>query len=356
MELKKRMNAFIQLGEIITCFLSNTKNNILADKYAEKLRQAIAKSHYQNGWFTEENVRKALFSISLMLEKEKMEQWLTAYEHQFISNKGNKKVGVIMAGNIPLVGFHDMLCVLISENIFVGKLSSSDSILISLLAEILIEINADFKDKIVFTDNRLPAIDAVIATGSNNSSRYFDYYFKKYPHIIRKNRTSVAVLNGAENANDLALLGEDVFSYFGLGCRNVSKLFFPKDYNVNLLYEAFYSFNSVINNHKYANNYDYNKTIYLMRQDIFLDNNFLILKEDKSFASPVAVLFFEYYSDEKSLNEKLIFEKENIQCCLSAEKNKFSTLKFGTSQQPELWDYADGVDTLKFLLSDDFVR
>ncbi|MEO6882461.1 MAG: acyl-CoA reductase [Bacteroidia bacterium] len=352
MELKKRLAAFSELSDILRHFLLTEKNNFSNQKYAEKLDAAIARSFFVNGWFTESNVKKALFSIAEMLRKEKLEKWIFPYQNQIETYIGNKNVGVIMAGNIPMVGFHDMICVLVSGNNFIGKLSSSDTVLIPLLAEILTELEPDFKNKILFTEGRLPSIDAVIATGSNNSSRYFDYYFGKYPHIIRKNRTSVAVLDGTEAANDLALLGEDVFSYFGLGCRNVSKLFFPEGYNVNLLFESFFEFNFVINNHKYANNYDYNKTIYLMRLEPVFDNNFLILKEDKNFASPVAVLFYEHYSDEKSLFEKIAFQKENIQCCVTAEKNNFSKLKFGTTQQPELWDYADDVDTLKFLLSD----
>ena len=254
-----------------------------------------------------------------------------------------------MAGNIPLVGFHDFLSVLLIGDHFVGKLSSNDNILLPFLAEELINIQPEFSNRIEFTKDRLPQFDKVIATGSNNTARYFEYYFKDKPHIIRKNRNSVAVLQGNETNEQLKALGEDIFQYFGLGCRNVSKLFVPKGYNFDVFFEAMYAYRDVINHHKYANNYDYNKAVYLMSSVKLLDNAFLLLKEDLNFSSPIGTLFYEFYSDEVQLQNRVKQEEENIQCIVGT--HKFSEVDFGKAQHPELTEYADGVDTIKFLIS-----
>ena len=219
------------------------------------------------------------------------------------------------------------------------------------ISKILITIEPEFAGYIEFTEGQLKNIDAVIATGSNNSARYFEYYFGKYPNIIRKNRNSVAVLNGNENVNNLRLLGNDVFQYFGLGCRNVSKLFVPKGYKFDTFYESIFDFKDVVNNNKYANNYDYNKTVYLMSSNpTLLDNDFLLLKEDASYSSPIGVLFYEYYDDLNLLNQKLKSDKEQIQCVVSNSPEIKNSVLFGTAQCPQLSDYADGIDTMKFLI------
>jgi len=244
-----------------------------------------------------------------------------------------------------------MLCVLLSGNKFLGKLSSEDKLLLPFLAKILVDIEPGFAEFIDFTDGQLKGMDAVIATGSNNSARYFEHYFGKYPHIIRKNRNSVAVLNGREKKQELAELGKDVFRYFGLGCRNVSKLFVPRNYNFNDFYEAIFEQKEIVNNNKYANNYDYNKTVYLMSNDPgLLDNNFLLLKQDQRYSSPIGVLFYEFYDQITELNARLEKDKDQIQCIVSNDPQVADAIPLGTAQCPGLSDYADGVDTMSFLV------
>lgn len=353
MEIKKKIESFCKLGQFLQQFETETLINSdlkeLNDLFYDRFQDLIKKQYHYNGWFTEQNVRTAINSIAKTLNKEQLETWLSKYKD--IVKKSSKRVGVIMAGNIPMVGFHDFLCVLMSGNIFIGKASSDDKYLLPFISEVLIKIEPDLKDFIFFTDSQLRNIDAVIATGSNNSSRYFDYYFGKYPHIIRKNRASVAVLNGKESEGDLENLGKDIFQYFGLGCRNVSKVYVPKGYDFDKFFKAIYAFKDVVNNNKYGNNYDYNKTIYLMNTTKLLENGFLLLKEDQGIVSPVAVLYYEYYSDKKTLLEKLRVNSSAVQCIVSNDKVIQSAVPFGKAQYPELFEYADGVDTMKFCLA-----
>src|SRR5699024_7154139 len=245
-----------------------------------------------------------------------------------------------MAGNIPLVGFHDFVCVLLSGHDALVKQSSKDKHLLPCLHKFLVSQDEGFSEMVEFKDEQLKHFDAVIATGSNNTARYFEYYFAEHPHIIRKNRNSVAILNGDESEKELKALGEDIFRYFGLGCRNVSKLFVPKGYDFESFFKAIYEWKPLINHHKYANNYDYNKAVYLMSEFKMLDNGFLILKEEEIYASPIACLFYEHYESASSLRQKLQRDKENIQCVLRA-KGETGTLSFGESQRPQLTDYAD---------------
>jgi hypothetical protein len=254
-----------------------------------------------------------------------------------------------MAGNIPLVGFHDFLSVLISGHNIVVKQSSNDKHLMPYLAKYLEHVEPGFKDKIAFTEEKLEGFDAVIATGSDNTARYFEYYFKDVPSIIRKNRNSIAVLTGNESKEELEALSDDIFRYYGLGCRNVSKLFVPKNYEFKDFFEAIYKWHPIINQAKYANNYDYNKAVYLMSEFEMLENGFMMIKEDSSYSSPIATLFYEHYESEQQLKEKLDSDKENIQCVVAYNYDK-SEIKFGQTHNPELWDYADDVDTIEFLL------
>jgi len=300
-----------------------------------------------NAWFTPPNILKAVNSIGEMLNSADLTTWLKNYE---VNEGAPKKVGLILAGNIPLVGFHDVLCVLITGNFAMIKASSQDARLIKYLLELLCCIDPVFKDRYSFTE-RLADFDAVIATGSNNTSRYFEYYFGKVPNIIRKNRSSVAVLTAETTTEQLFALGHDIFNYFGLGCRNVSKLLVPQDYNFNRFFESIEVYNDIINHNKYNNNYFYNKSIYLVNSDKHLDNNFLLLKEDTRQASPLAVLYFEYYVDIAAVEAKLNTDGEQIQCVVSHIPLNISSqvVDFGESQQPKLWDYADRVDTMAFL-------
>jgi hypothetical protein len=308
------------------------------------LKNAMESAQNNNGWFTQEEVNRAVLALHKMLNPQDMQSW---FENIQIPEEP-KRVGLILAGNIPLVGFHDVLSVLSSGNIALIKLSSSDDKLLPLILAKLVEIEPLLKERVVYVD-RLKDFDAVIATGSNNTSRYFEYYFGKVPNIIRKNRSSVAVLTGQETTEEIAALGHDIFDYFGLGCRNVSKLYIPLDYDIKNFFEPIESFKGIINHFKYNNNYDYNKSIYLVNLAQHFDNGFLLLKEDTAMSSPLAVLYFERYADLNAVNEILEKEKEQIQCVVSKAQLAMSTVDFGEGQYPKLWDYADNVNTIEFL-------
>jgi len=312
----------------------------------EHLTDVINNELHYNAWFTPENVRKAVTAIGQMLNSADLEIWLSKYSF----NSANKKVGLILAGNIPMVGFHDVLCVLASGNHALIKASSQDNHLIKYVLEKLVEIDNRFAGQFSFIE-RLADFDAVIATGSNNTSRYFDYYFGKVPNIIRKNRNSIAVLTGNETAEQLHNLGHDIFDYYGLGCRNVSKLLVPGGYNFNFFFESIQDYETIIHHHKYNNNYDYNKSIYLVNRDEHLDNGFLLVKKDERLTSPLAVLFYNNYTDLPAAEQMINAESEKIQCVVSAEALKVDDqlVNFGESQQPKLWGYADGIDTMEFL-------
>ena len=339
----KTFIAFVKLGTFLTNFCSSNTNE---DNWSQKLNDAITLAGHHNGWFTKENILFSLKNWSELLTKESLKQWLSTYN---IEANTPKKVAIIMAGNIPLVGFHDFLATLITGNSVMVKSSSNDKVLLPFLAAYLIDIEPSLKENIHFTENKLENFDAVIATGSNNTARYFEHYFSKGPNIIRKNRNSVAVLTGEESTEELKALGEDIFRYYGLGCRSVSKLFVPKDYDFTLFFESVYNYNPIINQAKYANNYDYNKAVYLMSEFKILENGFLMLKEDESYASPIASLFYEYYDSVEGLKKNLINESEKIQCIVA--KGIFDNeIPFGETQKPNLGDYADGIDTVEFLL------
>jgi hypothetical protein len=311
-------------------------------------KQIIASARNSNAWFTESEVYKALNSLSQMLNEADLTRW---FRNIKITNDP-QKVGLILAGNIPLVGFHDVLCVLATGNIALIKLSSSDDKLLPAVLKQLCLIEPILEKHIVYVD-RLKDFQAVIATGSNNTSRYFDYYFGKVPNIIRKNRTSVAVLTGDESVYEIAALGHDLFDYFGLGCRNVSKVFLPDNYDVKELFEPLEQYNDIINHFKYNNNYDYNKSIYLVNSAKHFDNGFLLLKEDLGYSSPLAVLYFERYANLKEVEFLINQNEHNLQCVVTKQalQINMATLNFGESQHPKLWDYADNVDTIAFLNS-----
>lgn len=351
MNLEDKKKAFIALGDFLRQFATEkvVKNENVQqnDTFFSSFELLIESSVHYNGWFTKEQVVKAIDSWANALTEENISTWCSKYT---FGQEPMKKIGLILAGNIPLVGFHDFLSVLITGNIAMVKLSSNDQKLLPFLADYLISIEPQFKERIAFIKDKLDGFDAVIATGSNNTARYFDYYFSKVPNIIRKNRNSVAVLNGAETAKELVALGQDIFTYYGLGCRNVSKLFVPEGYNFDSFFEAMYTYKDVIEYERYANNYDYNKAVFLMSEFKLLDNGFLTIKEDKTYASPISSIFYEYYSDINELSNRLKVDEEKIQCIVSNEKG-LKAIAFGETQNPQLWDYADQVDTVEFLLS-----
>ncbi len=345
MDLKNRIAAFNKLGTYLRDIDMQVKQEITIEHFKHVLQQASL----NNEWFTIENILFSIKNIAESLSEQNLNKWLNNYPEIETYNQ-SKNVALIMAGNIPLVGFHDLLCTLISGHKAIVKLSSKDDVLLKAIAELLYQINPEFKNYIHFTDERLKNFDAVIATGSNNSAQYFEYYFGKYPNIIRKNRNSVAVLSGKESKKELELLAEDIFMYFGLGCRNVSKLYIPDDLDLDKIFKAVYHYKDVINHNKYANNYTYNRSVYMMNKIDFFENGFMILKEDIGMSSPISVVFYERYKNLETVKQRLEIDKEQIQCVVSNVKDLPQQVSFGKAQKPELWDYADNVDTLKFLL------
>ena len=331
---QQNINNLVRLGEL----LSKT----------EQFNDIFDKAEQQNSWFTRANVIFAFKSWSEALSKSNVQQWLSQY--QIPQTTSPKKILIIMAGNLPLVGFHDLLCVLVAGHKAIVKLSSDDRVLLPYLIKQMKAFAPEWAEAVAFTDDKVTEYDAVIATGSDNTARYFEYYFGKKPHIIRKNRHSVAVLTGEETPEELQDLGKDIFLYYGLGCRSVSKLFVPQGYDFDLLFQAIYPYKDIIEEQKYANNYDYNKAVYLMSLYKLLENGFLLLKEDEHYGSPIATLFYEYYTNKEVLKKKLATDREKIQCVVG---HNFidGEIPFGQTQTPKLWDYADGVNTLTFLLN-----
>lgn len=350
MDLQQRISAFVKLGEFIEQYSSEAyvKNENIRDTadFSEGFTNQIKLAHDHNGWFTKDNIAFALESWSKSLTYSNLNKWTEKYNFNSVVPK---KVAIIMAGNIPLVGFHDFISVLLSGHKVIVKQSSNDKHLLPYLTKYLEHVEPGFKGKITFTEDKLTDFEAVIATGSDNTARYFEHYFKGKPSIIRKNRNSVAILTGDESDEELKALSEDIFRYYGLGCRNVSKLFVPKGYNFDAFFNGVYEWHPIINQNKYANNYDYNKAVYLMSEFNLLENGFLMIKEDASYGSPIATLFYEYYNDLETLKSTIETHEKNIQCVVSKGITEQS-ITFGQTQHPQLWDYADHVDTIEFLL------
>ena len=337
MTLQARIKAFTDLGR----YINDPKNFSEIELWADKASQ-------QNNWFTIENTKKSLKSIAdFYLKEDLLNEWTDLYE---ISDRPEKvkSVGVIMAGNIPAVGFHDMMTIVLSGHVCVAKLSSQDSFLMTTLIEKLLEINLNLEIRIA---EKLNEVDALIATGSDNSARYFEYYFKSKPNIIRKNRTSVGILSGNETEEDFFNLGKDITDYFGLGCRNISKLYVPESYDFTKFYDSIESLGDIFYHNKYKNNYDYNKSIYLVNMMPHFDNGFMILAPSENLVSPISVIFYEEYKNEEDLKSKIDANKNKIQCMVSKDAWYEKSLNFGEAQNPKLWDYADGVDTMAFLLN-----
>ena len=339
MTINQRITAFIALGDVIREGISNK---------SEDFEEIIIKAKVHNQWFYPRFTRLAFAAISDLLTEENLQTWVANYDAAFFE-ESEVKVGVIMAGNIPMVGFHDFLSVLISGKVFKGKLSSQDEFLLPFLSDKLINIEPAFESKIEFVPHLLKEFDAVIATGSNNSARYFDYYFGKYPHIIRKNRNSVAIITGNETKEELELLADDVYQYFGLGCRSVSKIFIPKDYDIATILDNFQHYVFLHEHTKYFNNYEYNKSIFLLNKIPHFDNGFHLLTQNDRYASPVSVLYYEEYDDLEVLERRLMMENEQLQCIIGGDELNISHEIFGNSQYPTLSEYADNVDVISFL-------
>lgn len=357
MTLKDKIEVFEKLGIFLEQFSGPDKNKPsmpwleeLNNRFFRPLESIIQSIHIHNPWFTEDNVRFALGSIGKSLNTGDITSWLSCYKIPDIQ-KDPKTIAVIMAGNIPLVGFHDMLCVLLSGHNLLAKLSVKDEQLPKITAEIICFLNSDFAGKIEFKESRLKNFDAVIATGSGNTSRYFDYYFGKYPNIIRKNRNSAAILDGSETHEELKLLSDDVFLYFGLGCRSVSGLFVPQNYDFKNMLDSFSGYSHLIDHNQWANNYEYQKAVHLIDKIPHLDAGFLLIKEDKSLASPIAVLNYKVVDSTGEALEMTDKEKDRLQCVVGNSKLPGKTVSFGKAQEPGVNEYADNVDTMEFLLN-----
>ena len=337
-DLNFKINILNEFGNYISKILKNSPPLILDN--------LIDSSLNNNRWFDEKSVIYSLKAWSKILKKDLIKRWI--YKYEINSFKKKKTIALILPGNIPLVGFHDILCLWILGYKGILKLSSKDNVLIPFLTNYLEE-----KSKVksfIYKDSIFKNFDAVIATGSNNTSIYFNYYFSKYPNIIRKNRTSIAILDGNETEIELKNLAKDILLYYGLGCRNVSKIYIPKEFDLNKIFKGIESFSSLINNSKYSNNYDYNKSIFLINQEKFLDNGFFILKESSKITSPISCVYYEYYNNKKDLENKIIDIKDNIQCIVS-KSSFFEGIPLGSTQNPSLEDYADNIDTVKFLMN-----
>jgi len=349
MDLNERIKSFSDLGGTLRHILSGG-NMSNGSNYSTNINNLIDNQYLTNQWFTPKNVRSSLNAIADKLTEEKLVHWTNSYP-QLKEESKPFTAGVIMAGNIPLVGFHDFLSVLITGNNLIAKTSSKDSELLIYISKLLCDINPEFENKILFTNEPLKGLDVVIATGSNNSARYFEYYFGKFPNIIRKNRNSIAILEGDESFNQLVALGTDIFSYFGLGCRNVSKIYLPKGYDLSIFTGSWNSFSGCISHQKYANNYDFNKAVFIVNKEKFFDTGYLLMKEESKLSSPVAILHYEYYNSLNDVIKQTELIKENIQCIVGKRY-----IQFGQAQSPELWDYADGTDTIEFLLKKNYAR
>jgi len=362
--LEKRIGTFHKLGRLLDSYLEYATDSIYVNKATgkkmnsdstsvfEKIDHVIEETGYFNPWFTKQNILFSISEIARVLTEENLIKWLSPYPNHELEPENPQKIGVILAGNLPMVGFHDFLSVLITGHRFTGKLSSKDDKLLPLLGNLLSDYcNGGFRGIIEFEESRIKDIDAIIATGSDNTYRYFEYYFGKYPHIFRKNRNGVAVIKGTETVNQLTDLAKDIFMYFGLGCRNVSKLFVPEHYQFNLFFEAIEKYKFLTEHNKYMNNYTYYRSVYLLNRIPYLDNGFLILKQDKGYHSPIACLFYEFYDSPDTLADKLIQDNNLIQCIVGEKLPGVKTIPPGRSQHPELWDFADHIDTIDFLIN-----
>ena len=343
--LKQRIKAFSELGLLFDDFLKNNDKSEYKN-WVNSLKTTVSNAYKFNNWFEKKNILLSLESWKNELNEKNITDWTSKYQ---IDDYSNKTVAIIMAGNIPLVGFHDFLCASLLNFNCIIKMSSDDKILFPFIIKFLNHIIPGFEKKNKLTEKKLTDFDAVIATGSDSSFKYFNYYFEKYPSILRKNRHSIAVLNGKESNNELDLLSNDIFQYFGMGCRSVSKIFVPKEYSFDPLFKSFFKYKYVMNNNRYMNNYDYNKAVFLMSNFKFVENGFKILKEDKKLGSPIACLFYENYNNIEEIKNYIKTNSQNLQCIVTniSLKNK---VDFGSTQKPKLNDYADNIDTVKFLL------
>ena len=337
MTLTERLDVLCRLGD-----------HLLAEE-DEYLHALMHRTYHQNKWFTVENQKSAVKAIAKeFLDREKLNSWAGKYDLR--DEEKPLDVGMVMAGNIPLAGFHDLLCAFVAGHRSMIKLSQKDQFLLPYLLKLLSNFDPRSEAYFQLTD-KLKDFDAVIATGSNNTARYFEAYFGKYPHIIRKNRNSVAVLDGTETDGEILALGKDIFLYFGLGCRNVSKIYVPEGYPLDPFLEVLHEYRTVINHKKYHNNFEYNMALAVLNKMEYKSNGCLILLEDSSLQSRIATLHYQTYADPESMERDIRDRQGHIQCIVARESSfPGNTVLFGRAQEPGLSDYADGIDTLQFLI------
>lgn len=341
MERSQITSAFAALGEILAALAKDQQRpKTCTSQEWEALLELIQREQHHNGWFTPDAIKMAFQEISTWLTEARLQEWLAPYAFA----EQSQTVALIMPGNLPLVGFHDFLCVLCSGHKALVKLSSEDARLLPALAKLLVIFEPALQNRIAFAVGKLTGYSAVIATGSNNSMLHFKQYFTGVPHLLRGHRTSIAVLDGAESTAELTQLGQDIFQYFGRGCRNVTQILIPTSFELNRFFEAMIPYAEVVNHKKYGNNYDYNKAIHLMNQVPILDNHFLLLKESTELHSPLGMLHYQRYNDTKEVADFLLSNQQQIQCVVG-----HGYLPFGAAQCPTLTDYADGIDTMQFL-------
>jgi hypothetical protein len=338
---------FSELGEVFRKALQGDSK----DENARALAKEMSDAMLYNPWFIPAFVRLSFESWAKALNEENIRQWLARYSPVLTYGRRPLDIAIIMAGNIPMVGLHDLLCVVAYGHRAIVKTSSQDNRLIPAVIGILARLCPEMKDRIKVQEDILKGFDAVIATGSNNSSRYFQYYFGKYPNIIRRNRNSIAVITGNETDEELKGLACDILSYFGLGCRNVSKLYIPQGYDLGRLIGAMQDYAFLADHNKYRNNYDYQKSIFIINGIPHTDNGFLLFREYAQVISPVSVVHYEQYSDSGRLSMELAGMETSLQCIITAGEGLRNAIKPGKGQFPELWDYADGIDTMQFLTS-----
>ena len=341
-KIKSLIEAFDYMGQQLDKYAKQEATNPEVNAILDHATQV---AQVQNPWFTKANINTSVVNWAALLKRDLLTNWISGYQQ---AKWTDDAVGLVLAGNLPLVGLHDLICVLLSGYKAVVKLSSKDKVLIPALVRILQHNFAEINERVQFVNERLGQVDKVIATGRNNSSRYFSYYFKNIPHIIRKNRNSVAVLTGEETEEQLAGLSDDICLYFGLGCRSVSKIWVPENYDFDILFGALFRHKDMIHHNGYANNYDYNKAIFLMNHEVILDNGFIILKEDERISSPIACLYYSYYTDRSEVDHQILTNREKVQCVVSTKGN--NTVLPGKAQCPQINDYADNIDTMEVLL------
>lgn len=349
MHIDKTVKLFVRTGHLINEVLNSNSENELFTAPQKELFRLVKKVNHDNGWFSETSVRCALQGIVKLLDENDLLEWVSKYLQPLKDKTTESRVGIIMAGNLPLVGFSDFLCVLVAGDFPVIKMSSDDTLLLPAVLKIMEDEDESLKQRYEIIAGPIQSIEKVIATGSDNTARYFEYYFKKYPNIIRKSRTSLAIVHAEITPDEIRSLSKDLFYYYGLGCRNVSHLLLPEGFDVTTLIDVLREFNQEMDNVKYVNNLDYHKSVMLINSQPFLDGGFFLMKESTDLFSPISITNYHYYNSEADVQEYLNTNASQLQCII--DQSGTHGVSFGEGQFPKLWDYPDKVDVLQFLLS-----